>query len=175
MTKKEFSVFAMALKTYYPREEIIPNQQALELWYKALEDIPYNVLEVTLGKWVSLNRFSPSIADLREQATELMLGRIPEWQEGWQIVTTAIGRFGIYDIQKALDFMDDMTREAVAQIGGFRALCLSTNKTADRANFRIAYEAIANRKKDQRQIPKYVMAGIESFSKDIKAIEEAKE
>ena len=164
MTKKEFSVFAMALKTYYPREELLPNQQALELWYKALEDIPYSVLEVTLNKWVSLNRFSPSIADLREQATELMFGRFPDWQEGWEKVSVALGRYGYFDIDKAYGSFDDLTRKAVDQIGGFRALCKSSNLSADRANFRQAYEDMATRIKHERQLSEAVLTSIEALN-----------
>ena len=34
MNKQEFSLFTMALKTYYPRENLLPNTQAMELWYQ---------------------------------------------------------------------------------------------------------------------------------------------
>jgi hypothetical protein len=57
MTKQEFATFAMALKTYYPREQILPNQQAMELWYRELQDIPMQVAEATLRKWVSTNKW----------------------------------------------------------------------------------------------------------------------
>lgn len=33
MTKKEFAKIAMALKTYYPKESLLPNEQAMELWF----------------------------------------------------------------------------------------------------------------------------------------------
>ena len=44
--KKEFGMFTAALKTYYPREDkLLPNQEAMELWYRQLQDIPYIVAE----------------------------------------------------------------------------------------------------------------------------------
>ena len=69
MTRIEFATFAMALKTYYPRENLLPNEQALELWFRQLQDISYQVAEVGLHKWVALNKWSPSIADIREMAS----------------------------------------------------------------------------------------------------------
>ena len=67
MTKAEFGVFTAALKTYYPREkDLLPNDAAMQLWYKQLHDIPFPVAEAALDKWVSLNKWSPSIAEFRE-------------------------------------------------------------------------------------------------------------
>ena len=74
MTEIEFAKFAMALKTYYPRENLLPNQQAMDLWFSQLQDIPYKVAEVGLNKWVSLNKWSPSIADIREMASTVANG-----------------------------------------------------------------------------------------------------
>lgn len=64
MDKKEFSLFAMALKTYYPKEQLLPNTQAMELWYKQLKGIPYLIAEMALQKWVATNKWSPTISDL---------------------------------------------------------------------------------------------------------------
>lgn len=65
MDRKQFATFAMALKTYYPRENILPNQQAMELWFRHLEVVPYEVAELALQKWVLKSKWSPSIADIR--------------------------------------------------------------------------------------------------------------
>jgi hypothetical protein len=48
MNKKEFAIFASALRTYYPKENLLPNEQAMQLWFNQLSDIPYKVAEVTL-------------------------------------------------------------------------------------------------------------------------------
>ena len=57
MNKKEFGIFAAALKTYYPKEQILPNQQAMELWYRELCDIPYITAEAALRKWVVISKW----------------------------------------------------------------------------------------------------------------------
>ena len=142
----------MALKTYYPRETLLPNNQAVELWYRQLNDIPYNVAEVALNKWVATNKWSPSIADIREMATDVQNGYKPDWGEGWEQVQRAIRRFGYYNQAKALESMDEITRRVVQQMG-WNNLCLSENETADRANFRMIYERLIERQRQDAQLP----------------------
>ena len=152
MTKEEFKKFAMALQTYYPRDNLIPNNQAMALWYRQLSDLPYNVAGIALNKWVATNKWSPTIAEIRELAAEITMGGKPEWSEGWRQVQRAIRMHGSYNIAKAMESMDDVTRQTVERMG-FMNLCNSTNETADRANFRGIFEQIAERKQQEKQIP----------------------
>lgn len=152
MNKKEFSTLAMALRTYYPKEQLLPNQQAMELWYRELQDIPYNVAEAGLRKWVATNKWSPTIADFREFSAVIQSGDIPDWGEGWEQVLTAIRKFGSYRQQEAMESMDEITRTCVERLG-FKNICMSENITHDRANFRMIYEQLADRKKKEKQIP----------------------
>ena len=152
MDKKEFSIFASALRTYYPREKLLPNEQAMELWYNQLQDIPYNVATATLNKWVATEKWSPSIADIRQLATEVVSGTVNEWSDGWEQVETAIKRYGMYNEAEALESMDEITRQAVKRLG-FKNLCLSESQMTDRANFRMIYEQVAERKKKEAQLP----------------------
>lgn len=164
MEKKEFAMFAAALKTYYPRETaLLPNQQAMELWFRQLQDIPYQVAEAALNKWVATNKWSPSIADIREAAASVQHGDVPDWGDAWEVVLRCISKFGSYRESEALAFMDEMTRTAVKRIG-FRNICMSENITADRANFRMIYEQLAERKKKEQQISlplKEIIQGIQ--------------
>lgn len=152
MEKREFAIFADALKTYYPREALLPNPQAMELWYRELQDIPYPVAEAALRKWVSTNKWSPSIAEIREMSSSIAHGDIPDWGEGWEQVRKAVRRFGHYNEKAALESMDALTRKTVERIG-FREICLSdeTDPT-HRANFRMVYESLAKREKTEQQL-----------------------
>ena len=152
MTKKEFATFAMALKTYFPRENLLPNEQAMELWFKQLEDIPYQVAETGLNKWVALNKWSPSIADIREMASELVNGELPDWGDAWEEVCKAIRCYGSYRALEALESLSPLARKATERMG-FTNLCMSENPSADRANFRMIYENLAEREKKDAQLP----------------------
>lgn len=152
MNKKEFATFAMALKTYYPRENLLPNEQAMELWFGQLQDIPYAVAEVGLQKWVSLNKWSPSISEIREMVSGMVHGEIPDWGDAWNEVCNAIRRFGSYSPREALDSLSPLARKVTERMG-FTNLCMSENPSADRANFRMIYETMAERERKDAQLP----------------------
>ncbi len=151
MDSKEFAKFAMALKTYFPRESVLNNNAAMELWYEQLKDIPYKVAYTFLSKWVSTEKWAPTIADIRGGCSELTQGAIEDWGHGWEQVERAIRVYGMYRIEEAYESMDEITR-TVAKRLGFQNICMSDNIQADRANFRMIYEEVANRKKLDRQL-----------------------
>ena len=151
MTKQEFSAFVMAMRTYYSKENILPNQQAMELWFQELQDIPYEVAQAGLRQWVATNKWSPSIAEIRDMASTVQNGVIPDWGDGWEQVIKAIRKYGMYQITEAMDSFDPITRQCVERLG-FRNICLSENINTDRANFRMIYEQLQERKKKDAQL-----------------------
>lgn len=151
MDKRQFAILADAIRTYYPKENILPNKEAMALWYRELQDIPMPVAEAALRKWVSTNKWSPSIAELRETAASVQNGDIPDWGESWEKVCKAIRQYGYYEQRKAMESLDPLTRQCVERLG-FVNLCMSENPTADRANFRQCYEIIAKREQTRQQI-----------------------
>lgn len=151
MTGKEFATWAMALKTYYPRENLLPNEAAMELWFQELQDLPYQVAEASLRKWVQTNKWSPSIAEIRGLAASCVRPEIPDWGEAWEQTLKAIRKFGSYRQKEALESLDPLARKTVERLG-FRDLCLSTNTMQDRANFRMIYENLSQREQTKQQI-----------------------
>ena len=163
-------MFAMALRTYYPKENLLPNNQAMELWFRELCDIPYKVAESALRKWVATNKWSPAISEIREMAATVTQGEIADWGEGWEQVLLAIRKFGSYRIAEAMDSFDPLTRQCVERLG-FREICMSENISVDRANFRMLFEQIAERKKKDAQIAAPLKQLIETMQQDRLQIE----
>lgn len=155
MDKKQFGLFASALRTFYPKENILPNEQAAKLWYSQLQDIPYEIAEVVLNKWVAINKWSPSISEIRQQAAQLTLGELKDWGEAWETVMYAIRHYGSYQVQEALDSFDPATKKAVDGLGGFLKLCQteSDKMHVERANFRDLYNQAIEREKERAQLP----------------------
>ena len=174
MTKKEFATFAMALKTYYPRENLLPNDKAMELWFKQLQDIPYEVAEIGLQKWVSLNKWSPSIADIREMASSVSHGEQADWGDAWLEVQKAIRYFGSYRVEEALESLSPLARKATERIG-FKNMCMSENPEVSRANFRMVYEQLAEREKRDAQLPESLKITISQVKNKMIETKEGKE
>ena len=166
MNRKEFAIFACALKTYFPKEPILPNEQALDLWYNQLKDLPYDIAQVALNKWVATNKWSPSIAEIRETCARMSQNMPVEWSEAWEKVLKAIRKYGMYQEQEALFSFDDLTREAVKRLG-FKSICLSDNIAADRANFRMIYEQLAERQRKDAQLPPSLKRLMETETKKL--------
>ena len=98
MTAKEFGFLADAIKTYFPRDNVLPTENAMRLWYSELKDIPYQLAHTALRKYVSTNKFAPTIADIREQVAELNDQNEEELNEtaAWYLVLKAIRRSTYY-------------------------------------------------------------------------------
>ena len=163
MDKSEFATFASAIRTYYPKETILPNEQAMTLWYLQLSDIPYKVASVFLQKWVSVNKWSPSIADIRAGVTDLTGGDFKEWGDAWQEVLKAISKYGSYREEEAIASLDPTTQKVVRQLG-FKNICFSEDIQIDRANFRMIYENQIERDKQAAQIPPQLQKLIENIA-----------
>lgn len=175
MDKREFSLFTAALRTYYSRENLLPNQQAVELWYRQLQDVPYQIAVAVLDKWVATNKWSPSIADIREAVAEIENGgAAPDWGEGWEQAMRAIRRYGSYGEAEALEAMPPLARETVRRLG-YKSLCLSENQMADRSNFRQVYEIVARRQTETAKIPLPVHEKIAQLTAGFAALPEQTE
>lgn len=97
---------------------------------------------------------------------------VPSFDEAWGVVQKAISRYGRERPQEAFETMDELTRTIVKNLGWTR-LCCSENLTADRANFREAYEARADNLQNSRQLPEFVVKGKAMLQEQyIPAIEE---
>lgn len=146
MSPYEFSLYVDAVRTYYHRETILPNQAAMDLWYEELKDIPYQVAKVSLRRWVQTNKWSPSIAEIRESCMEVLYpDRIP-WGKAWEQVLDAIKNRSRTKDGNYLEGMCDTAKKVVKQMG-FRNICMSENLATERANFRMIYESLQEKEK----------------------------
>lgn len=152
MERNDFAKWASYLQTYFPRFNLLPNPEALELWYGELGDLPFDLLFAALRKWVNTERFPPSIAELRQICAEIVQGKPEDWGEAWKDVVKAIGRYGIYQEDKALASLSPIARQAASRIG-WRDICMSENPDTLRAQFRQVFQICQQRDIEDRQLP----------------------
>ena len=162
MTKDEFRVLAKGLKAVYTQPNFLPDAEAIQIWYELLKDLDYATANIAIQKHMVSSKYPPTIADIREQATEVSYGKAPLWSDGWEQVLRAMRLYGAYRLQEALDSMDDITRKAVERLG-FKELCMSENIAVDRANFRMAFEQLANREYQTKKLPLSLQNSIEDI------------
>lgn len=152
MNKKEFVIFTDAMRTYYPKEKVLPNEQAMALWYDRLKDLDYQDAANALNRWADTEKWSPSIADIRSMVNKTTeQDAAPEWVDAWNEVTKAISKYGYCREQSALDSMSPITRACVKAIG-WQNICNSEEIGVERGHFRSMYESKADSVKKTQAI-----------------------
>lgn len=150
MSTNEFKVLVKALKSVYTSDNFLPSENSIKIWYSLLKDIPYNVLNIAIQKYMMSETYPPTIASLRKLSAELVKGDKPNWSEGWQKVLYALRKYGSYNQGKAMEYLkqDPLTYECVKRLS-FYNLCTTTNITVERANFRMIFEELAEKQHER--------------------------
>lgn len=152
MTKDEFKILAKGLKAVYTYPSFLPDADALNVWYSLLQDLPYEVCNVAIQKYMMTETEVPTIASIRNLCTSVVAGDKPLWSDGWDEVMRAMRRYGSYNEVEALESMSEITRQCVRRLG-YQNLCRSENIGVDRGNFRMIFEQVANREYEKAKLP----------------------
>lgn len=172
MTEEQFLIIAKTIKTFYPDKKIIESDEEAYLWYEMLKDIDYKSASAAIKRWVSLNKWCPTIADIREMSAEVKGNTVNEWEEEWDKVIDAVHRYGYTRPEEALNSLPEMTRNIVKRLG-YKTICMSENISIERANFRDVYNREADKQREQNILSKDLKSEILSISQNtVKAIEE---
>lgn len=154
MTIKEFGKLAAAIKTYYPKENMLPSNEAMELWYDALKDLDYKYAEQGLRKYVMSNKFPPSIADIRECSLDFERPQELNEMEAWSLVSKAL-RNGYYGAEEEFAKLPPIVQKAVGQPSQLRTW--ATDEEYDEAvvssNFMRSYRVELARAQQISKLP----------------------
>lgn len=157
MTREEFSILVKGMKATYTEPKFIPDKDAFDIWYGLLSDLPYEVANAAVQQHMLTNKFAPTIAEIREQAANVVNGPQKDAGQAWADVKKAVSKYGYYEPAKGLASLDPVTRQAAERFG-FRELCdmeTDDNNTA-RAQFMRIYNEIVNREREDSKIPQHI-------------------
>lgn len=166
----EFLTIIEVLKSTYTSPNFLPDTGAVVAWWHMLRDIDTKTLQAAVYKYSMINKFPPTVAELREIAAAIKYGDAPDWGQGWENTLQAIRKYGYYNETAALNSLDEITRKTVKRLG-WKELCMSENAMADRANFRDIFKQLAQREKESVQLPEGLTALIEGI-KEKRVLEE---
>lgn len=162
MTKDEFGKIMMALQGIYQKENLFQNDVTREIWYTALQDIPYDVMMMSVQKWIATEKWSPSVAELRNIAAEIVNEPIPGCEEAWEKVREIARDYSPYDPERTearIAELDDITRQCLKLVD-IKSVAYTENIAVDRAHFIKTYEVLAQRKKTSNQEPQTLRTAI---------------
>ena len=124
MTKPEFAMIAVAVKSAYPASKIMADDASMEFWYRMLKDLNGKVVENAVMEHISTSVYPPNIAEIRKLCMERCKPPVLGFDEAWGVVQRAMSEYGWYHPQEAFALMDDLTVSVVKNLGWSR-LCQS--------------------------------------------------
>lgn len=152
MTRDEFKVLVKGMKAIYSQPTFIPDADAFNMWFALIGDLPYEVCNVSVQKYMLTNKFPPTVADIRELAANVVSGDPLTWGESWERAINAVRRYGYMNPGEAMASLDPVTRKCVDSIG-YMTLCTSENIMVERAHFQKIFDVMAKREQMEKQMP----------------------
>lgn len=173
MTVDEFGQLAAAIKTFFPKDNMLPTNKAMDLWFDMLKDLPYESAYAALKKHVSSSRFPPTIADIREWAVDFTVPDELNEMEAWSLVYKAICN-STYNSVSEFEKLPPLVQKAVGLPGSLREWAMTENLNHEvvMSNFQRAYKAELKRHEELQKMPQNVRdlikkANVGSYSAQI--------
>ena len=152
MTRDEFKVLVKGMKAVYAQPTFIPDQDAFNMWFALMGDLPYEVCSVAAQKYMLTNKFPPTVAEIREMCAGVVNGDPLTWGESWERALNAVRKYGSYNKMEALNSLDPLTRKCVESVG-YMELCMSENIMVERAHYQKIFEVYSKREQTEKQMP----------------------
>lgn len=155
MEKNEFAILTKAMKAVYSDPKFIADKDAFTVWYELLKDIPYDVCQAAIHKYMSTSKFPPTIADIRTIATELTAPDLMTEGEAWALVYKAICNSG-YKAREQFEKLPPECQRAVgnpAILREWALLPITEVNTVIQSNFMRSYKVECKRTHEYAQLP----------------------
>lgn len=167
MEREEFKVLVKAMKAVYANPTFIPDQDAFNVWYELLRDIPYKLAEIAIQKHMLTEKFPPTIADIRTKATEIT--EIDEISDlaAWSMVYKAICNSGYNSVQE-FEKLPPIVQKAVGNPANLREWALMDEKmiSSVRARFIDSFKIVERRMKEDAKLPSHIKALIDGMRQE---------
>lgn len=162
MKVDEFAKLADAIKTYFPRDNMLPTDATMELWYDMLKDMDYQSAYIGLKNHVATSKFAPTIADIRNGAVISQPQELNE-MEAWSLVSKAIRNSG-YNSADEFAKLPSLVQKAVGLPSQLRTWALDENYNEQVAmsGFQRAYKSELKRHEELQKMPQNVRNLIEN-------------
>jgi hypothetical protein len=142
MNRTETTRLLAVIKSRYPQAAFGAADAAVTAWTLTLEDVPYQAAEAALRRWFRERRWAPDPSELRVAVLQLM-DAAPDPADAWEMVIRHIRENGV--VGGSPFNGPEPVSQAVAAMGGWRALRTSEQVQRDRDAFLRVYEVYQRR------------------------------
>lgn len=162
MTIDEFGIFAGAIKTYFPKDNMLPTEKSMDLWFDMLKDLDYVFASMALKNHVATSTFPPTIADIRKQYSIISNPAELNEMEAWSLVVKAMGN-SLNNSTEEFAKLPPLVQKAVGLPSQLRewGTTENLNKEVVMSNFQRAYKAELRRHEELQKMPQNLRQMIE--------------
>lgn len=156
MNRTEFIKIAEVIKTFYPREGLLPTMESMDLWFEDLKDLDFAAVTIAVKKYALTNRFPPTVADIREYAVGITESDQANEIHAWNLVYKAL-RNSINHADEEFARLPPAVQRAVHSPGQLREwamMDINTVNSVVSSNFMRTYKVEAARENTERNMPK---------------------
>lgn len=153
MTKDEFKQFFKYINSV--TTDTNPSPEKTQVYWDTVNDIAFEVAMVSARKVIATleNPFLPMPSVFRKTALQVTGLEIQPWPDAYSQVLRAVSNFGVHRTERALESLTPICRAAVKSLGGWQAFCANEENETNRAQFRMAYEALEKREMTDAKTP----------------------
>jgi hypothetical protein len=114
-----------------------------------------------VAKYISLNKFPPAIADIREQYNSFTAGRELDGMAAWGMLYKAICNSG-YHAREEFDKLPSAIQKTVGSPEQLRTWAMDSdfNENVVQSNFIKSYKAVSAREREYSKLPERLQAAL---------------
>lgn len=174
MEREEFKTLVKGMKAVYAQPTFIPDQDAFNVWYELLKDLPYTQANIAIQKYMLTEKFPPTIADIRTKANDIV-AKVEESMselEAWSLVSKAISNSG-YHAEEEFDKLPEVCQRAIGNPSNLKEWAMMESDkvaTVEQSHFIRNYRVAVQRMQEDAKIPNHVKAAIADLRKKMKTI-----
>lgn len=155
MKFEQFASLVKAMKAVYSDPKFIADKEAIMVWYEFFRNDDYMVIQASIQKYMATNKFPPTIADIRQGATELISEKEMSEGEAWSLVYKAISNAS-YRAKEEFEKLPEECKKAIgspALLKEWSQMDMSQVNTVIQSNFLKSYRIEKQRAKELAQLP----------------------
>lgn len=141
-TRPEIIALLNVINAAYPTFEATPER--VKVYCEMLSDLDIEPLKAAARQHIAVNKWPPSVAELRDVAASVTRPELPTWADAWEEVWKAVTSLGYY---RKPQWSHPLIAKTVDSMGGWQTMCQIQvdNLSTERAQFRQMYESHATR------------------------------
>lgn len=142
-TRPEIIALLGVINAAYPSFDL-NSKRRIDLYCEMLSDLDIEPLKAAARQHIAVNKWPPSVAELRDMAASVTRPELPTWADAWEEVWHAVTTIGYIGKPQ---WSHPLIAKTVQSMGGWLTMCQIQvdNLSTERAQFNRMYDAHASR------------------------------